>query len=181
MPTRCCRCKLSSPDITFPRNSSKPDGLNATCHGCTSEKNRETRIRKKLRVISHYSGGEPHCSCCDEKRLEFLTVDHIDGGGIAHRKEVGDIYQWAINNDFPPVLRVLCMNCNHSFGMYGYCPHKTESLLVAKTADVRFHRIPLDKVARAKDLIGKVSISEISRMVGMSRRAVRSVKRSAGL
>ena len=82
----------------------------------------------KLEVWSHYG---TVCTCCGESVKEFLTIDHINGGGGKHRKELRasgsqHIYQWLKKNDYPEGYRVLCMNCNFAFGMYGFCPHKTE-------------------------------------------------------
>lgn len=65
------------------------------------------------------------CACCGEDIYEFLTIDHINGGGNKHRKEIGQsvIYKWLIDNDYPDGFRTLCYNCNSSLGHYGYCPH----------------------------------------------------------
>ena len=35
-----------------------------------------------------YSEGQPKCACCGEKELSFLTIDHINGKGNIHRKEM---------------------------------------------------------------------------------------------
>jgi hypothetical protein len=88
------------------------------------------RYNQKLRhdILVHYSGGLPACSCCGEKHDEFLTIDHINGGGTDHRRMIGGgrlIYNWLVKNDFPPGFQVLCMNCNFAKGRaYGNCPHK---------------------------------------------------------
>ena len=78
-------------------------------------------------VIEHYGGINPKCSCCGESMYEFLTIDHISGNGNQHKKAIkktGDaFYGWLINNNYPEGYQVLCMNCNHSYGHYGYCPH----------------------------------------------------------
>ena len=50
-----------------------------------TETNRRCRIKRRLQALAHY-GGE--CACCGEKRTEFLAIDHINGGGIKHRKEI---------------------------------------------------------------------------------------------
>jgi hypothetical protein len=56
---------------------------------------------------------------------EFLTMDHINGGGNQHRKKIKEsIYRWLYHNNFPSGFRVLCANCNMSYGLFGYCPHK---------------------------------------------------------
>ncbi len=78
--------------------------------------------RLRLKAIEHYGG---KCACCGEKRNEFLGIDHIDGGGTNHRKELKvSIYRYLSRNNYPKGFRVLCHNCNLSLGFYGYCPHK---------------------------------------------------------
>ena len=104
-------------------------------------KNRETEILKKmtgnakrhrklrLLALTTYSKGVPQCSCCGEQRMPFLTIDHINGGGGKHRKQIrniGSIYEWLKREKYPEGFRVLCMNCNHSLAHYGYCPHQEE-------------------------------------------------------
>jgi hypothetical protein len=85
---------------------------------------KEYRWFLKKTVVNHYGG---KCICCSESLMEFLTVDHIKGGGGKHRKRVkGIFYVWIINHRFPKTLQVLCMNCNFSKGKYGYCPHNKE-------------------------------------------------------
>lgn len=76
-------------------------------------------------VLEHY-GRE--CACCSERHREFLTIDHIAGGGKAHRKIVGNrggwmFYKWLKKNGYPAGYRILCFNCNSALGAYGYCPH----------------------------------------------------------
>ena len=85
------------------------------------------REERRLRVLRHYAGGAiPFCDCCGEDHIEFLSLDHKDGGGTKHRKEIGGgskVYAWAEKNNFPTIFRVLCHNCNQSYGAYGWCPH----------------------------------------------------------
>lgn len=85
------------------------------------------KYRQKIKLIAlqYYGGNPPKCSCCGEYRIEFLAIDHIDGGGSKHRKERKgqSIYQWLKINNYPNGYRVLCHNCNMSLGFYKYCPH----------------------------------------------------------
>jgi|SRR6267142_6461843 len=70
------------------------------------------------------------CACCGEKTREFLSVDHIHGGGAKHRKASisgGSYYQSILKEGCPAnKYRVLCYNCNCSLGHRGYCPHQTK-------------------------------------------------------
>ncbi len=93
-----------------------------------SIKNNRTRYRdRRLRTIEHYGN---QCACCGELKIEFLALDHINGGGLQHRKELAkknmNIYEYLTKNDFPEGYRVLCHNCNSSFDHYGYCAHEIE-------------------------------------------------------
>lgn len=79
----------------------------------------------RLEVLQAYCESELVCSCCGETHVEFLGIDHINGGGRQHRKETGShFYGWLKQNNYPDGFRVLCNNCNLSIGLYGYCPHQ---------------------------------------------------------
>lgn len=84
----------------------------------------------RLEVLCHYGiNGVPQCHCCGEHHIEFLAVDHIDGGGNAHRKKVGAgwrFFYWLKRNKFPEGFRDLCHNRNMARGFMGYCPHERE-------------------------------------------------------
>ena len=76
-------------------------------------------------VINHYGG---KCACCGESTYEFLAIDHINGGGTAHRREIkgygSRMCDWLIKNNFPDGFQILCHNCNLAKGFYGQCPHQ---------------------------------------------------------
>ena len=80
--------------------------------------------------MMYYSNNDIRCMCkgCNETAIEFMSIDHINGGGSKHRKIIGgaghDTYIWLIRNNFPEGFRVLCHNCNNSIGHFGYCPHE---------------------------------------------------------
>ncbi|MDN5846516.1 MAG: hypothetical protein L0H53_09615 [Candidatus Nitrosocosmicus sp.] len=88
-------------------------------------RNRKMELRKE--VISHYSYGKNECACCKESIFEFLTVDHINGGGRTHRKtHGGHFYEWLKSHNFPKGYQILCWNCNSTKGLYGQCPHESK-------------------------------------------------------
>src|SRR3990167_6345931 len=83
---------------------------------------RATRHMREL-VIEKYGG---KCACCNEADIKFLTIDHIDGNGNKHRKELNlgggrSFYYWLRRNGYPKGYRVLCMNCNWARAIYGKC------------------------------------------------------------
>lgn len=98
-----------------------------------SEKRKARSKRQRLEVLKHYSNGEPACNCCGESHIEFLTIDHINGGGNKHRQSLSDnkeiqgsggFVRWLLKEGCPAGYRVLCYNCNVSLGIHGYCPHE---------------------------------------------------------
>lgn len=76
-------------------------------------------------VLAHYGGV---CACCGEHRYEFLSIDHPNNDGAAHRRSINmaSLRHWLKRQGFPPGYRVLCMNCNFARGRFGYCPHEKE-------------------------------------------------------
>jgi hypothetical protein len=82
----------------------------------------------KLEVLTHYGGSPPKCACCGETIFEFLTIDHIDGGGHKERERLNrfghNFYVWLRKNNYPKGYQVLCYNCNcGKKGNNGVCPH----------------------------------------------------------
>lgn len=83
-------------------------------------------MKRKEKVASAYGG---KCACCGEDRIEFLAIDHIEGGGNLHRREANlqpgtQFYCWLIREGFPDGFQVLCYNCNNAKAIYGVCPHQ---------------------------------------------------------
>lgn len=102
-----------------------------TCRERHREDSVESNRRLRLEAITAY-GGKCACPGCQETRLEFLAIDHIDGGGNKHREQIGasnatHFCRWLKKNNFPPGFRVLCHNCNCARGYYDYCPHEREN------------------------------------------------------
>lgn len=87
---------------------------------------KERRNRRK-EAINHYGG---ICTCCGERHIAFLTIDHINNNGAAHRKELKSsgttLYRWLKRNNWPVGFQVLCYNCNHAKYTEGTCPHGTK-------------------------------------------------------
>ena len=102
--------------------------------GAGSPANLYTR-RLRFAVISAYG---KQCSCCGEANWEFLTIDHVngrrrsaDGGLFGHY-----LYRWLRDRKYPRGYRLLCINCNFSYGHWGYCPHKNGERIVLTSSVV---------------------------------------------
>ena len=80
----------------------------------------------RLESLRHYGGDPPSCACCGENELHFLSIDHLNGNGGKHRKQVGSgnaFHYWLRRSGYPDGFQVLCHNCNMAKGFYGECPH----------------------------------------------------------
>lgn len=142
-------CKDCGVELIIGENWASHDKKNHQyrCRKCKNEFNKryigreykrkaskDYRRRIRLEVLTHYGGNPPKCACCGEAHIEFLTIDHIDGNGNKHRRQLKEkfgyrisgwrFYCWLKSNNFPEGYRVLCMNCNHSLAHYKYCTHK---------------------------------------------------------
>lgn len=72
------------------------------------EANRNFVARIRFKILTHYGDSPPRCDCCGETALEFLTIDHINGGGTKQRRiqfknNSKMFYTWLIKNNFPPL------------------------------------------------------------------------------
>ena len=78
------------------------------------------------------------CKCCGESNSAFLVLDHVNGNGNKHRKEIGtsstNLQLWLKKNNYPEGFQVLCYNCNNAKYYKGICPHKTILLAERATA-----------------------------------------------
>jgi hypothetical protein len=102
-------------------------------------KQKHNRLKELRNIIIDHYGRK--CQCCGESHNEFLSIDHINGGGNKHRKEVGKggtrFYKWVIDARFPLWLQLLCHNCNQAKGYCGYCPHDLEKKDEKNVAQLR--------------------------------------------
>jgi hypothetical protein len=90
--------------------------------------NQRYGMRIKSKVLTHYGNGKCSCVKCGEARLPCLSIDHINGSGTTHRREIKIIgktfYRWLMRNDYPEGYQTLCMNCQFvkRFENYEYHP-----------------------------------------------------------
>lgn len=94
-------------------------------------------VELRLKALTAYG---LKCRCCGEAEIKFLVIDHINGGGSAHRKSLGissgggsTFYLWLEKNNYPRGFRTLCHNCNMASSLYGRCPHRTRKIRRIKT------------------------------------------------
>lgn len=113
-----------------------------------------SRRAKKAELYAAYGNA---CACCGERREEFLTIDHINGGGRAHRKQLpnqdalyADIRRLGYPKDR---FRLLCWNCNAATSGRRLCPHQRETdTLLASLMKPCPHQVEIAAMAQASGL-----------------------------
>ena len=140
---RCPQCVIIKPAGDFYSNRRAADGLTTYCKGCNgqrfaawsettgyNERYAERSRAFREQVLAHYG---TVCACCGEHRYEFLAIDHVDGNGAAHRRQIGKsrMDRWLAKSGFPSGFQVLCHNCNMAKGLYGACPHQKRRSLAS--------------------------------------------------
>lgn len=132
----CSQCNIDKPLDEFYKRKAYLGGHTTWCKKCyieysstttQKEKKRDYRQQIKKKAILHYSN---KCECCGESEFDFLTIDHINGNGNRHHREIkigggAEFYRWIIKNNYPKIFQVLCFNCNCGRSLNkGICPHK---------------------------------------------------------
>lgn len=127
----CSTCRTIQPIANFSPKNRGVLKCDYQCHNCVNQQAKERfkrpevktryksasqKLRYNLRktIIDHY-GLYCHCQCgCTEDIYDFLTIEHLSGGGTKHQKERGEfgVYKDIINNNFPSNFTILCYNCN---------------------------------------------------------------------
>lgn len=109
------------------------------CADCCRELNSFRAREKNARIRSEtFAVYGRTCVCCGEAHDEFLCIDHVNGGGNAHRKITGGgglaTYYWLKREGWPSGYQTLCHNCNHAKAAFGICPHQKEAADAAATS-----------------------------------------------
>ena len=124
------------------RRQGYPAGYRVLCANCNSGRGHglcphdpaygkilDTRYKRynrriKIETLTHYSQNPPACACCGEDNLAFLNIDHLNGGGLAHRRSIRcTLYKDLRRKSYPDGFQVLCFNCNLAKSNLGSCPH----------------------------------------------------------
>lgn len=88
-----------------------------------SERSSNQYKSKREKFIDMYGN---KCVCCGESHKEFLTIEHKLGQKGKKKEYSIKSYVLAIKEYQPDIYEILCMNCNHSKGTKGYCPHNIQ-------------------------------------------------------
>lgn len=120
---QCYFCKEMKDYIYFHKDRTQNDGYCSGCIECKREiqrvnhkkvrkSGRYSEFKRKIKILTHYGLS---CAGCGMKDIRLLCIDHINGNGVKHRKEIGQssFYLWLIKNNFPEGFQTLCCNCNN--------------------------------------------------------------------
>ena len=127
----CRICKACHKENTYDGRARSPERSRTNGAIYAARRHRERRAL----VLEVYGSA---CKCCGETEPAFLALDHINGGGNAHRRSMsksgksvggGNLYQWIVSNGFPTDFQLLCHNCNFAKS-HGGCPHALKSSVV---------------------------------------------------
>lgn len=95
---------------------------------CAAAKRGRERIRAEM--IAAYGS---KCACCGETEPVFLTIEHINRDGAAHRRSLPhgsstSVYYDLKRRGWPKEgFELLCFNCNRASWLLGICPHRKAS------------------------------------------------------
>lgn len=118
-----------------------PKGFEVRCYNCNikkfikeiaisrkgkySDRVAAWNLEQKKKVMLHYCDNNLRCqnSNCKTRDIDKLCIDHIEGKGNIHRKQIsGSINRWIIKNSYPEGFQVLCHNCNQYKRITGKLP-----------------------------------------------------------
>jgi hypothetical protein len=117
---KCTRCGRLKNESEFRRRGKYDETKRSWCTSCIREEISERWWALKEDVLTHYSSKDyPVCAHCGETDLKELSIDHVNGGGTKHIKNLGcgsgfGFYHWLQDKKYPsnPPLQVLCKRCN---------------------------------------------------------------------
>jgi 5-methylcytosine-specific restriction endonuclease McrA len=75
------------------------------------------------------------CACCGLDKEKYLQLDHINDDGAEHKKQINAnksinghyvvcMYKWAVKNNYPSNLQLLCANCHQAKTVKKPCTHE---------------------------------------------------------
>ena len=123
----CSECNQWKTIDNFPKSITSICGLASSCKECFSYRLIMIDRMLKMEFVLAY-GGKCQCEGCGEKRIEFLTIEHIRNNG--HKLIYGYTSTGLIRKlkklGWPDGYTVLCYGCNQVTKDDKPCPHTKE-------------------------------------------------------
>lgn len=121
----CRDCKHTWAKVYYSENRDRYRAHRATPRGRANSRrwSKENRLRRRAAMFEHYG----HiCACCGENDKDFLTLDHMNEDGAAHRRALGGnekVMSFLEREGWPVGYQILCFNCNAAKYIRRGCPH----------------------------------------------------------
>jgi hypothetical protein len=125
----CRKCGVEKDLNKFrARRSGEKVYVDKICMAC---KGTAWRAQMTLKLLEEFGG---KCNCCGEEHPQFLTLEHIQGGGSYSygrvngrcRKNRQQVLREAEKDGWDRTkYELLCIGCNWAKGQFGQCPHRT--------------------------------------------------------
>lgn len=143
---KCSICNIFKSYNCFSRcKNDTIRGLAHHCKECQAKSAKKCNQALRDKVFKAYGGYQ--CKCCllkatNDKEKLFFCLDHINNDGKKHRDEINGrtnrIYRWLRNNDYPPIVQILCHTCNQAKQLNnGICPHQEQKCIqVTNNSDI---------------------------------------------
>lgn len=127
----CLGCSIEfKPDIHNKKYCSKDcEESNTVIKNNKNKRQKNNQKDNRRELLEYYSNGFLRCACCYDEKYNELQLDHINGDGKQHRKELGGnsfnvLYSWVVKNNYPPIFQLLCSYCNRAKFDNLECPYK---------------------------------------------------------
>jgi hypothetical protein len=111
------------------------------CGTCLEKHRKKEKVRgQRYREQCIVAYGEK-CVCCGKAVKKYLQLDHIENDGAEHRQKVfggrhGNMYRWAVKNDFPDCLQLMCADCHQAKTYFGGCTEEDHELMREYHAEI---------------------------------------------
>lgn len=118
------KCKAKGKCVQCGKRRGK-EGTACLCGKCRQKQiNKSAASHQRIKDEAFAAYGGYQCRQCPVTNPVILTLDHIDNDGAEHRKQLGhhkdtrkggkgaNIYRWLKKHGYPPIMQVLCFNCN---------------------------------------------------------------------
>jgi hypothetical protein len=84
------------------------------CAACVEVQRKSLQRHRQINLnaaLKHYG---TTCNYCGQSDPAYLTIDHINGGGVQFRKTASfdTMPNWLRRNNYPDGFQTLCFNCN---------------------------------------------------------------------
>lgn len=107
----CPQCKEDLPISSFYTHKNSRDGFSSLCIEHNKLASKKSMLKRRLEMLALMGG---KCVRCEFDDWRALQIDHINGGGTAEQRELGNCTRRFYNKVLANLddYQLLCANCN---------------------------------------------------------------------